>query len=65
MKTGIEFLWLSCSLICLLMLAVFILEVLLFRWFLGLFGWHFGFWEVAGIIIVIDIVAAKFSEKRL
>lgn len=63
MRNRIDLTWMNCAFVLLVSMALFILEVLLFQWFLGLFGCDFGFWTVVGIIFVLDIVATKFKRE--
>ena len=50
------------------LLVVVSLETLAVQWLLGLFGWHFGFWTVMGMIFVVDFLCqtlfAAGASKR-
>lgn len=41
-----------------LMIGLFCVEVFLFQWFLGLFGVALTFLQVAGILLVLDLLFA-------
>jgi hypothetical protein len=45
-------------------LAFLVVEVLVAQWLLGLFGWHFGFFTVLGIILAVQFLFGCFIGSR-
>ena len=44
------------ALMAVLFIVFMIVEVLVVRWALGLFGWHFGFWTTFGIMCAVNML---------
>ena len=43
--------------------AIAVVEALVIKWVLGMIGYHVGFWAAFGVLLLIDIVAAKFRRR--
>ena len=33
-----------------------VLEVFVGQWLFGVFGWHFGFWKMLGILVAVNFI---------